>query len=138
MEKMDIDGAKAASRYFVALYPYVYVTGDLDAWRNVTHPECQFCASVIENVETLHGSGGYADGPALEILELEAAPPDDEYEHFSVWIDAEESDAAWYDADGVVTERIEGALVELDLALAWVDGKWVVRGAVGRDVAEGR
>src|SRR5690606_23134069 len=94
MERNDVEGAKAAAEYFLALYPYVYVTGDLDAWREISHLECQFCAGVVANVEELHGAGGYADGPLLEIRTIEAAPPDGTYEYFSVWVEADERTSA--------------------------------------------
>ena len=136
MERDDVEGAKAAAEYFLELYPYVYATGDLSSWHEISHPECQFCAGVVENVEDLHADGGYAEGPVVEVIAIEAEPPDEEYEYFSVWIDAEEGQSTRYDESGGIVTQVEASLIQVDFALAWSDGKWIVRGAVGKEPDE--
>src|SRR5690606_13769770 len=98
MDRDDVEGAKAAAQYFIELYPYVYATGDLDEWRAMSHEECVFCESVIVNVEDLHGDGGYGVGGALDIESIDAAPPNDEYEFYSVWLDGAEAPSSHYSA----------------------------------------
>ncbi len=73
MERDDVEGAKAAAQYFLSLYPYAYNTGDLTEWKAMSHPECVFCASVIENVEALHAQGGYQTGGEITWLNVEGA-----------------------------------------------------------------
>jgi len=134
MARNDVEGAKAAAEYFLALFTYVHLTGDLAAWNDISHPDCMFCSDVAVTVRELYGTGGYADGPVLEVNNIDGASPDGEYEFFSVWIDAEERQSARYDTSGEVIQTFERSDFEVDLALAWVDGEWRVRGAVGRDV----
>jgi len=129
MERDDIEGAKAAAEYFLALYPYAYVTGDLTAWREMTHPECKFCASVIGNVENLHSDGGFADGPTVEIVGLEGAPPDESYEYFAVWAEVQEGPHAYYDKNGLPTEQFDSSTVDISLALMRRSNQWLIRGA---------
>ena len=65
------DGAAEATTYFIELYPYVYATGDLDAWERMSEDDCIFCNSVINNVTELHNTGGWADPWGQETTRLE-------------------------------------------------------------------
>ncbi len=62
MGAVTVEGAVAAAEYFLALYPYVYNTGDLTEWKTLSHPECIFCASVISNVEAQHQASHHQIG----------------------------------------------------------------------------
>ncbi len=78
MDRDDVEGAVAAAQYFLELYPYAYNTGDLEQWKAMSHPECVFCASVVENVEALHADGGYQTGGDIEWREVTADEGDSE------------------------------------------------------------
>ena len=60
-DQHDLTGAIAAAQYFITLYPYVYATGDLTAFRAMSDATCKFCDSVITNATNMHTSGGWAD-----------------------------------------------------------------------------
>ncbi len=137
MDRDDIEGAKAAAEYFLALYPYVYVTGDLAPWQELSHPECQFCAGVISNVEDLHASGGYADGPAIEFVDRSAEAPTDNYQYFTVLIEAIEHPSSRYDSEGGVVVSQPGGIIDAEMALRHTGDKWLVRGAVVTPREEG-
>ena len=60
----DEEGAIAAAKYYVGLFEYVHLTGDLDMWNAMALPECEFCAAVADGVTEMHESGQYrASGP---------------------------------------------------------------------------
>uniref|UniRef100_UPI0028E56CF7 DUF6318 family protein n=1 Tax=Actinomyces dentalis TaxID=272548 RepID=UPI0028E56CF7 len=42
-DQHDLTGAIAAAQYFITLYPYVYATGDLTAFRAMSDATCKFC-----------------------------------------------------------------------------------------------
>jgi hypothetical protein len=84
MQRTDVEGAIAAAQYFLELYPYAYNTGDLTEWRAMSHPECIFCASVIENVEELHARGGYEVGGEFVFKTVAAREPLPDNEFFAV------------------------------------------------------
>src|SRR5450756_2482983 len=50
MDQVNAAGAEAVAAYFLNLYPYVYATNDLTEWKALSHAECVFCKSVIDNV----------------------------------------------------------------------------------------
>ena len=60
-DQRTVDGAVAAAQYFITLYPYVYATGDLTAFRTMSDATCKFCDSVITSATNMHTSGGWAD-----------------------------------------------------------------------------
>ena len=60
-DQHDLTGAIAAAQYFITLYPYVYATGDLTAFRAMSDATCKFCDSVITSATNMHTSGGWAD-----------------------------------------------------------------------------
>ena len=60
-DQHDLTGAIAAAQYFITLYPYVYATGDLTAFRTMSDATCKFCDSVITNATSMHTAGGWED-----------------------------------------------------------------------------
>ena len=67
MGEVSEAGAEAVARYFLDLYAYVYATGDLEAWRELSHPECIFCTSVMEGVAAQQSAGERTVGGALVV-----------------------------------------------------------------------
>ena len=60
-DQHNLTGAIAAADYFITLYPYVYATGDLTAFRAMSDATCKFCDSVITNATSMHTAGGWED-----------------------------------------------------------------------------
>ena len=58
---IDIDNAYELARYYLDLYPYVKATGDTAEWEKYAHPECEYCATVIEAAEVENESGAWAE-----------------------------------------------------------------------------
>ena len=128
MERDDIEGAKAAAEYFLALYPYVYATGDLEEWRAMSDPACEFCEGAARHSTELFSAGGYGVGGEIEILGIGAAPPDEEWAHFRVGVDGIESPSVEYSSNGEVLRTIAGGEVTYNFALLPTENGWVVRG----------
>jgi len=126
----DVDGAVAAAEYFLLLYPYVYATGDLDEWQAMSHPDCNFCASVISNVTSLHSNGGHSEGPTIDITHTSGSAPEGEYKFFSAWLDVEAGEIRRFDEDSNLVELFPASFLEVDLALEKSDSTWQVRGVV--------
>ena len=57
MGKDDEAGAVAAVDYFLALYAYTESTQDTASWRVISHPDCVFCTSVLDDVATQRAHG---------------------------------------------------------------------------------
>lgn len=59
MSQADVEGAEAAAEYYFSLLPYIYATGDLSEWEELSHPDCGYCTSVADEVHALTNGGGY-------------------------------------------------------------------------------
>ena len=60
-DQHNLTGAIAAADYFITLYPYVYATGDLTAFRTMSDATCKFCSTVTTKVTDMHTAGGWVD-----------------------------------------------------------------------------
>lgn len=128
MDRDDLDGAKAAARYFIELYPYVYNTGDLDVWRAMSHPECVFCASVVENVEELHADGGYLVGGGVAFESVTGHAPVEGNEFHTVDMTLRQEDGTRYASDGSIISEATGGHLSATVVLGRSADAWVVRG----------
>lgn len=126
MARDDVEGAIAAAQYFLELYPYAYNTGDLTEWRAMSHPDCVFCASVIENVEELHRTGGYEIGGRLLFLRVSARNPLPGNEYYAVDFRIDQEPGMRFSSEGDGTE-FEGGPSVARLALARENSSWRVR-----------
>lgn len=128
MDRDDIEGAKAAAVYFMELYTYVYVSGDLAAWNEMSHPECQFCSGASESILELIGSGGRSEGGGLEVAAVVALEPDEQYGHYRVGIDGTEDSYREFSSDGDIVFTANGGSVHYNVAVLRQDREWLIRG----------
>src|SRR5690606_10681395 len=77
MDRVDEVGAIAAAGYFMDLHEYVFATGDLQRWNEISGQSCDFCTNVRSDVERVYGSGGRYVGGAEdpEILGVAGRDP---------------------------------------------------------------
>lgn len=127
MERGDVEGAEAAARYFLSLYPYAYNTGDLEEWIALSDPECVFCASVVERVTELHESGGYETGGELTFESVTGSEPIPGNAYFGVDLVVVQGPSTAFDADGAVTSETEGGRYVMYTALGRNEQGWLMR-----------
>ena len=70
MDEVSAAGAEAAAVYFLQLFPYVFATGDLTEWRELSHPECIYCTNVSVAVEDMFAAGDHSEGGLVHISEV--------------------------------------------------------------------
>ena len=122
----DVAGAEAAAQYFLELYPYVYASGDLDGWKEMSHPECKFCESVVENVKTLHDSGGFARGGDMDFEQVSSHAPVPGNSLFRVDLLVSQAATQTVDGSGVETESAPTSNL-LILGMDQDVGQWMIR-----------
>ncbi|WP_149203558.1 DUF6318 family protein [Actinotalea subterranea] len=126
MSQVDDATAEAVATYFLELYPYVYATRDLTEWRALSHPECEFCASVVSNVEEMSANGNRADGGILTVRDVAVAELTTG--HFSVTASATQDAGHEYDTKGNVISASEPGDYALTVVVLAQGGSWTVRG----------
>lgn len=127
MDLLDVTGAEATMRYFLLLYPYAYATGDLTEWTEVSHPECVFCTSVIENVRQQIETGYTSTGGSIDVQSVAVDFVGDGVAGFEV--SAVQAESTVQDGSGTVVRTNPAQALTLMIALEGGadDGGWSVR-----------
>lgn len=126
MDRDDADGAQATAEYFMALYGYIFATGDLTEWTEMSHADCIFCAGAAERVTALHDSGGYAVGGEFTIDDVIVLEPDAEDDAFRVGLIGEEAPSHEYSSSGALLGSIPGGRAQYNFALSENNGRWQI------------
>lgn len=71
MARDDEVGAVAAARYFLDLYAYTESTQDTGPWEAMSHDDCVFCRSVLDDVATQVAAGQVTHSAAMSITSQE-------------------------------------------------------------------
>ena len=132
MDTVDVAGAEAFATYFIELFPYAYATGDTDAFRAHSHPECIFCADLISKAEAQAAAGGHTEGGLIEVQEVTALEVDPG-RWWGVSMEIVEASLVDIDKDGNIVTEAPGAAYHLDLAVVRENGIWLMR-AVSHEV----
>ncbi|GAB2623337.1 DUF6318 family protein [Pseudactinotalea suaedae] len=125
----DHIGAIWAARYFMDLYTYMRQTGDTTQFEAMSAPECEFCASSIENVVEIHEEGGWVEGGELvfDIDEATANYPTADEPNYVVQFTVTEQPSTIHAGDGTSDAR-PGASGDVQVGLQYVDERYVVFG----------
>jgi hypothetical protein len=136
MDVVDSAGAEAVAVYFLALVPYANATGDLADLASLSHPECIFCASVQDGVETLVAAGQHTVGgtpTVASVTSLEVDPG----RWWTVNVDLDQEPQQVLDTSGtVVTDVAEIAAYHFDVAVVRDDDRWLVRAVSHQKISD--
>ncbi|WP_147681539.1 DUF6318 family protein [Actinomyces ruminicola] len=120
------DGAAEAVAYFLELYPYVYATGDLDAWKSMSEDDCIFCNSVMNNATELHDSGGWADPWEQEIMPLEWWTDQEDLNRYVVRSQIHSPERDQYSGANEPPLHIDEAYDVVRVQLYWEGHDWII------------
>jgi len=119
------EGAAAAASYFISLYPYVYATGDLAEWDQLSAGGCAFCDSTRAGATRVSQGKGRVEGGEITITD--AVGTEIEAEHwYSAKVTATEAPSSEVDMNGIALSASEGGRYLFTVALTFVDGRWTV------------
>lgn len=120
-----VESAEQTATYFLRLYPYAYVSGDLSDWDRLASPNCQYCARTRDDVRRIQSSAHRVTGGEVEVTTTrsdEVTPG----EMFSVLVDYDEAPSEEVDAEGAVVAASDGGRYTALFALRWSEQAWVV------------
>ena len=123
MDEESVDGAIAAAKYFMELYPYIYATGDLTEWDALSDEGCRFCDTASDGATALHADRGYATGGEVEIYSDTGGGPYDDDRADDVYIvelGIRFAASVDHHADGSVQEHPSEEHPSFRLALIWL------------------
>ena len=117
--------AEAFVKYFWDVHNYSYVTLDTALFKSISDPECTFCTSTIDDLETLKNTGSRAEGSSVQLL-IAAAPPGKIGSRVLVSTVISQKPGIEIHKDGS-TETFPGMpKTNSSVALSWATGQWIV------------
>ena len=122
-----LDGAKAVATYFLLLYPYAYQTGDLLAWKALSHPQCSFCAETTTNVQQQAAHGQHATGGNVDVAQVGGTEIDVGH-FFEIQAVIHETQSRTVDQAGSVIDSFAAGGNSVDMVVLFENGAWSVRG----------
>ena len=125
MDEFTVEGAVATGEYVLALYPYVYATGDLSDWQAMSDPECGFCNNVITKVTKLHDAGGWVDPWPQEAIATHYGVADEDPNVWVVTFHLSHEAGVRHDGSGV-TSTVKAEDLTFLLQLRWTGHTWTV------------
>lgn len=73
------EGVDAFAEYYLDVWDYASMTGDVAPMRNLGTEACEFCTDMVSGVEELADEGLRADGPGKEVYMVATAYGDEGY-----------------------------------------------------------
>ncbi|WP_136194505.1 DUF6318 family protein [Actinomyces procaprae] len=119
-------GAADAATYFLELVPYVGATGDLDAWKNMSDDDCEFCNGVGAEASEMHDAGGWTDPWEQEITPLEWWTDQEDPNRYVVRSQVASDGYTEHPAPSVPSQQVEKFDYELLIQLYWNGDDWNV------------
>jgi len=119
------EGAATAATYFLNLFPYMYATGDLVAFEDMSDDNCEFCNGVGAEASEMHDAGGWTDPWEQEITPLEGWVDDADPNRYVIRANVVTGAHASHLGNQSIRE-IEGAEHTLLLQTYWTDDDWTV------------
>ncbi|WP_128683468.1 DUF6318 family protein [Actinomyces qiguomingii] len=120
------EGAITAATYFLNLYPYVYATGDIDAFEKMSDDNCEFCDSVINNATELHDAGGWIDLWEPDVTPLAWWTDQEDPNRYVVRAQVTSQERDQYPGDGQPPLHITRTEDILLVQLYWSGHNWAI------------
>ncbi|WP_269843828.1 DUF6318 family protein [Actinomyces qiguomingii] len=119
------EGAAEAATYFLNLFPYVFATGDLEAWKNMSKDDCKFCNNVATDVAARHDAGGWVDPWEQEITALGYLVDENDPNRYVIRTQVVSEAHTDHSEDGTATEYEITDDVQL-VQLYWIEDNWKI------------
>lgn len=134
MSTPDAAGARATVEYALALLPYAFTTGELDAWEALSHDDCRFCHTVIADARALHTHGARREGGVYSIHTVKVFEPTPGHDYFAVDLTVEQSPTQERGPAGELLAEDPTRHVLMFTAVGWTDGGWRVREITANEI----
>lgn len=128
MGVVDVSGAVATATYFLELFPYALNTGDISGWNALSHPDCQFCSGLSEEVKRQAALLEHQEGLATSIAAATGTEVDPGI-WFTVELDMTQGQSRIVDAAGTVLQEGPQQRSRVTMIVIRESDRWLVRGA---------
>lgn len=133
MDRLDEVGAVAAARYFIELEEYVFRTGDLAQWSQISLQDCGFCQGVREQAERVYGGGGRHTGSVVTTGDARLVGHDEALNGYAVEVEYSAGPGYELDATGAVVAELPVERGYMVLDVLPVEGAWALLSVSGSE-----
>lgn len=124
MKEMSDEGAIAAAKYFMGLYEYVYLTGDLEKWEAMAEANCGFCTNVSNKVREMHKRGEHRTSGPPKWLGMPRVNRIPNTHLWEIHLRAEVSGSKTYNKKGKQIAEYPPGESRVRLSVRWDGVKW--------------
>lgn len=128
MSKTGRAGAIAAAKYYMGLFEYVFLSGDLEMWETMAAPECQFCAVVSKNAKAMHAEGRHRVSGPPQWLDDAKTERVVSMNRWHVTLRADVSASTTFDANGTVVDESPSVRNKVVLVMQHDGDSWQTAG----------
>ena len=125
MDELSPEGLRLAGEYVLALYPYVYATGDLSDWQAMSDLECGFCNNVITKVTKLHDAGGWVDPTPHEAVAVSYGVSEEDPNVWALSFHYSHPQGTDHDGSGG-TSTVDAEDITFVLHMRWTGQTWII------------
>ena len=126
MNEESPEGAASSVRYFLNLYRYAYVTGNITELAKMSEDRCVFCKSVIDRANDLHKDGGWSNKWEQDVTNIRYYEKLEGYNYNLVHVHINYGQMTWCHPgkNPETADPIEGQ--ELKFGVRYVNGRWMI------------
>jgi hypothetical protein len=123
MQQDDINGAAAATYYFLSLYDYMQATGDTSQW-DAMSANCEWCVGTRDLIAGVYEEGGWIEngGLTFDITLSEVEYPGDGQDFYVTRLTVVEDPYVTVSSDGSVSESDGSTLDPMAIAVQFQAG----------------
>lgn len=119
--------AAEAAKYFLALFPYAFATGDLTQWRAMSGDSCKYCSGTVDQVEAEQAEGKRRTGGRIEVTYSDSVLVGKQ--QYGVGLTVREHPGTLFRADGSVEKDIDYVLeAHMEFLVSWTGSGWKIDG----------
>lgn len=126
MERDDAEGAAAAAKYFIELYPYVMATGDTEEFEAMSHRACGFCEQTLDDASRISELGRTYRGGDIAITILGRYERDPVTGIYPLDVEVTQEASETLNTDGSVVASAEPQKTEHRLEIGRRRGSWLI------------
>ncbi|QJW36590.1 DUF6318 family protein [Cellulosimicrobium protaetiae] len=126
MDRDDAEGAAAAAKYFLELYPYVMTSSDTAEWEAMSHQECGYCSNALASATWLADNAATFVGGGTTVQVLESYGRDTETGIYPLDVASTQEAITVSGAGGEAIDNVPKSDSKFRVEVGRNSGAWVV------------
>ncbi|MBP2380114.1 DUF6318 family protein [Brachybacterium sacelli] len=126
LTEQSSEGAEATLTYLLESYSYMMSSGDVSVWEDSVDPQCQVCATFLDNAQLLADQGGYLVDGDFEVHSASFEGTGEPPASGEVTADFTQEASVLVDDPNLQASRLDEVSGQLVAQIAWDGDRWRV------------